>query len=306
MPELRVLYSDEKSLPYMRMHRTVRLFSYLHQIQTEDKLKCELLFKASLMHSLMSNTYMEKFVIEGATLSYIPYYCKKKQNGFNPTKIAQYFGQNTKNIVLETKDINDAFIESGEDECDLSKFSAHAKEVFLFQSYLDTALVFSGDHDFVTYDGKMCQILKEDKWWYDEDEDEYIDYAIYSKEYKNGNMKKKKKNGETYYILSKKNTVRRFKLEISDSIIDYDGEKYPIHVFHQYLVENLEYKIKQLSYVGLGIREAIRSLIESYRRRNGFAFKLDEEISYPNAESNRNENLFLSREYLSGTKEIPK
>lgn len=142
-----------KNIPCNRVHRIARMFNYINRCKvTNGGSKTDLILRASMTNSLISNAFANKLESEAATLAWIPQYCN-----FNKKSMAENFGQDVKNLVGEVKLIRDEFNDDDQDIDKLNSFSAYSKNIYLYHCYVDMVFLFTGKKKSIVIDGVMYE-----------------------------------------------------------------------------------------------------------------------------------------------------
>ena len=266
-----------RKVPYLQMDRMARIMFYLQNCKVDEgKSKNQLILKSALISGLLNNTFSDKLQVEAATLSYVPQFCEK----WDKKGMAQNFGQDVKNLVLETSELLNEFhrMQFEEDyEADVHLFSQRSKELLLFQCYADLSDAFTVKRKMIVFEGKECHIKRNQRCWIGEDNTPYmLDHFEETK------SRKRRGKKETIGITDEGEEVVVTKGKC-DIIMDTEGDWVPKPDFDRYLIDILEWKMEVLKYSGMAIREALEFTIMQYKKKQGFDFQLKTDTSHPNA-----------------------
>jgi len=169
---------------YLYLHRLMRVFNFLSEVKLYNNVPVTEFWKKSMMMSnLLVSSYSDKLQTEAGTLSYIPQYSKMKLKN-----VSRLFGQDVKNLVLETNRLGRRLSEDGDlTDAEVRGYSIYAKNIYLHQSYIDLVILFTTDHEDIVIDGELHkvrmkgdvrQIQHDGEWHKEEDFHQWFMEAI--------------------------------------------------------------------------------------------------------------------------------
>jgi len=107
-----------------------------------------LLTKSSMLCALMAYAHSSKLEIEAGTLSFLPQY-----NVFDKKKVFALFGAHVRQLVMEANDLRLMFLNDEEDLDVMRGVNIYAKNIYMYQCYVDLVDMFTVSHEHFIIDG---------------------------------------------------------------------------------------------------------------------------------------------------------
>jgi len=219
-------------------HRMMKLLSTVHMMEVKEGYpRDELLIRSCMMSNILVADMNEKLVIEAGTLSFIPQYCdveSRKGKAFVRTLVSENFGKNRTELMFEVEELRQDFLNNYE----VKGYSMHAKNIYCVHVYLDLVNMLNPNADAKVIDGELfhTQIAKK------------VIKDVYETE--SGKSVLEIPKGEEYIV--------------------YDGEPMHLGRYYSFMVDLAEWKLDELHYANVNIKQSITELCAQIRKQKGF------------------------------------